>query len=263
MVWLQSGHFKIPSATAVRCTYDASLPSGVCGDRQNLPFNQQMYPSISSRRDDQKPLPIIQSENNFERFDLVSLTDATVVRWTAYMNYQGGAAGFNYGALGLYCGLVNLTLTNDPCYKSSLNWALPTSIITAEQAIGLPGHDARAPGGDDMKYTRAFDNMFQWWKLEPWYGAISDHVDFPVKGSDTEIAVYFPPQNIPLTQQVIVTLPSGHSVSTAKGTWFDPRTGLTSTAKVKVISSRSIRLQAPIYNSSGHDDWLMYISYTP
>ena len=221
MIWLQEGHLVTPTYYAVTNAY-FSTPAR----------------------------PVIQAEENFEGFKSGKMTvDAEMIRWTAYTNYQAGAAGYNYGAQGLYGMIMDV---KHP--KTTGNWG---PVLTAQQGIGLPG-------GEQMKYLVQFYNKFQWWNLVPWPKAIADHGDFLVKASNSEMAVYFPPKDTISTAQLVITMANGKKAKNVQGEWFDPRTGNTEPAKITILNGgKSLQLPSRIYNNNGHAyDGLIRITYT-
>ncbi len=131
-------------------TAHPSVPSGDAKEFWNKPWmalilaqgGHFVYPSLSTREKYYQDAyatgkPFVQSEHNYEGFQKNDAkgtptfrADAQMVRWTAIAAYQYGAAGFTYGAQGLYGSIVDASKPG-----TTANWG---PVLTWKQGLESP-----------------------------------------------------------------------------------------------------------------------------
>ena len=97
--------------------------------------------------------PLIQAEQNYEGFSRGEFhCDPATVRTSAYFAIQCGAAGYTYGAQGLYSGITDVAKP-----ETTEHWG---PVITIDDALKMPG-------ADQMHFMARFYRNLPWYEMEP------------------------------------------------------------------------------------------------
>ncbi len=189
----------------------------------------------------ENPDPIVEAELNYEGFTKTGfVVDSEVVRQSAYTAIQSGAAGYGYGATGVYSGSYD-------GFGQPTNWGLPIPDWWDKVALD---------GAFDMGRLRDFYEGLEWWELEPTTGVPSNLRLLVKSDGYNTILVWFPAG---ATYSTGTLLPgTAYSGASYVATWFNPRTGATSGAGTIVVSSPGLELPARPDSS----DWMLLLEYS-
>ena len=195
--------------------------------------------------------PVIEGEANYEGLYSggAKVLLPSDVRTTAYQAIQAGAAGYTYGAAGLWYPTQS---TNDQTFWSIFGTSLPWW-----QALYFPG-------ATDMTYLRGFYESIPWWKLQPRPGAVSiqggplPDASQPLAKSDgdNQYVVWFPLGNgatVPATLALNVTNGAGSYTAA----WFNPQTGQRTTIGSPVTATNGV---CPLPARPDANDWLLLLN---
>jgi hypothetical protein len=181
--------------------------------------------------------PFIESETNYEGFSRKDFqVDAAVVRRSAYTAMQCGAAGFTYGAQGLYAGI---STKDEPA--TTANWG---PILTWEEGLALPG-------GAQMAHLRRLYESLDWWRSAPWPASEGVNGALARSVGEDVVVVYLPSAT---RQRDEIKLAGFERSRRYRAEWFDPRTG----AFARVAEALSVdrgELRLPTAPSLG--DWVL------
>ena len=185
--------------------------------------------------------PFIEAENNYE--EILGGNHADMVRKAAYKAIQCGAAGFGYGANGLWNNCFSLT----DCY------------CCEEWGINLWSEAILFPGGAQMQYLTEFYTGLDWWDLVPRFAdpawssiAYPENAILKTSGSSVYV-VYFNPYG---SSCVLRNMADS---ATYRASWFNPQNGTYTLISGDIhTSSGSWTVPAKPDNN----DWLLLIVNT-
>jgi hypothetical protein len=190
------------------------------------------------------PMPVFCSESYYERAD--DPETAYHARWQVWTAFLNGAAGYGYGAQGVW---------------QFLDLADPDGETGKRTPESIPWRDAaQLPGSKQVGHARSLLTSLDWWKLEPRREALElDGQPNPLPTASN----LTPPQAAALGQDCwIVYLPRGNVArqvrlaTLAPGTlparWFDPRQGVFVGGNVEIHSGR-----LPARPEPRDEDWVL------
>lgn len=172
--------------------------------------------------------------------------DAAMLRRVAYVAIQSGAAGYTYGAQGIW----------DNVWDAEDEPPTPLAAMTEEifNRYGVTWAEAiDAPGAAQMGIMRRFFEEHAWWDLVPAAQAGSAVLGrkcplASVSKDGSLLVAYYPAT---ARKKLSVALGKGHW----RMVWFDPRDGSTREAGMLETSEKSFALPA----KPTPDDWLLVL----
>lgn len=184
--------------------------------------------------------PLIESECIFEG---IGGKDAGEVRKAAYRAIQSGAAGYSYGAHGLWYPTQDERDRRFASYGKPIPWW---------EALLLPG-------GEQMGHLKKFYQSLDWWRLKPRPSAVASlsgntnpAILVKADGTDTYV-VYFSAGPLFATRALLKGADPAASYTAA---WFDPRKGeFIKVAAPPVRDNRFLFLP----DRPTPDDWLLLL----
>lgn len=194
-------------------------------------------------------MPVFVSEAWYE--SALDLDSAYHMRWQVWTAFLNGAAGYGYGAYGLW-------QFYDPADPTGDKGKPAKDVVPWSDAIKLPG-------SGQLQHARRLLESLEWWKLAPARGRLR------LNGAPNPLptrADLSPPQAAAIRGQAIVAyVPRGNArrdltltldssaVRTAR--WFDPRTGRFSGEPIAVPAGDSWLIPArPVPD----EDWVLLLS---
>jgi len=185
--------------------------------------------------------PFIEAEANYEEITLGGENHADRVRNAAYKALQTGAAGFGYGANGIW----NLCTSEVDCACCE-EWGIDPWY----QAIHFPA-------GAEMRYLAGFYTAVPWWKLVPRFSDASwasfadpERSVLSTAGSDVYAAYFYGASSSG-------TLAQMQSGQTYTARWFDPRTGTCTLIDDAIAPSGG---QWSVPPKPDGQDWMLLVS---
>ncbi len=192
------------------------------------------------------PMPVFCSEAYYERAD--DAETAYHTRWQVWTAMLNGAAGFGYGAQGVWQFLdpVDPTGETGKKTKESVAW---------REAM-------RLPGSSQVGHARTMLTSLDWWKLQPRRDALLvDGKPNPLPDKKD----LSPPQAASIGDQAwVIYIPRGNADRklalsgvggpSPAGRWFDPRTGKFLGPAVVLVSG-----VLPTRPGPADEDWVLLI----
>jgi hypothetical protein len=214
-----------------------------------------IVPRLEENRALQPAVPVFASEAFYERSE--DPDSAYHARWQVWVAFLNGAAGFGYGAQGVW----QFFDPNDPNGETGKNVNNPAPWW---QAIELPGSSQIAP-------AKKLLGGLSWWKLQPSRNGM--RIDGQPNTAPTAIDLSPPHAAIVQDQSILViyiprgnaqralttTLPSSGSPLMPR--WFDPRSGEYAGETLSVSGTSEWTL--PARPPPADEDWVLFVSPAP
>jgi hypothetical protein len=196
--------------------------------------------------------PVFASESFYEQQG--DLNSAYHTRWQVWVAFLNGAAGYGYGAQGVW----QFYDPTDPFGETGQNVHDP---LPWWQAIGLPGSTQVAP-------ARRLLGGIAWWKLQPAPNSLrvngqpntaptATNLSPPHAAlvQDQSLMVFYIPRGN-AQRTLTTTLPSSGEPLIAR--WFDPRRGVYTGETVPVSGTTQWTL--PARPAPAGEDWVLLVS---
>jgi hypothetical protein len=200
--------------------------------------------------------PVVDSESWYEDHNRFGPPPTEAhIRWEMWAAVLNGAAGYTYGAVGLWT-FYNPDVDPEP----PKSW----NSTTWYDSLDLPG-------GNSLRHSRSFLTTLDWWALEPhrdWvlingsppskdYQGGEQHPHLAASAAGDEFVAYIPEGNE--NETIVVTNLTAPSY---RAEWLNPRDGMTSTVNISnpIVPDSGESWTVPARPTNASDDWVLHLT---